>query len=570
MGERPVILLVTDSHRATLLGEFQRYSRDYELVPATSVADAVSVVESLVHQGHQLALVAAEHDLRDGDSLDVFARLRPLVPTARRVALLAENFLAHVDRLRIASLDNELDAYLAVPKGLRDEEFHTALVETLSDWGWSVAGPVVARVELVYERPDANVAALRDWLERSGMPSRAYQADSPEGTAVLEAAGPDAELPLLRTFDDQFLSGATVAKAAEAMYGGHDSIPDDEVADVVIVGAGPAGLAAAVYAASEGLDTIVIESEAIGGQAGSSSMIRNYLGFPRGISGMRLAQRARIQALRFGAKFYTGRPVTDIQDAPPGEPTHHHVFVRGARICARAVVLAAGVAYRRLGVAALDAFLGSGVYYGAATAMAREMKGRHVVVVGGGNSAGQAALHLAKFADKVTIVVRRDGLAATMSEYLIREIDATGNVEVRTSTQVVGGGGDGRLEWLDLEVREAGGGVHLERVDAGGLCLLIGADPACDWVPATVTRDAKNHLQTGRDVPKDRWRDGHPPASLETAVPGVFAAGDIRAGSMKRVAAAAGEGATVVALVHDHLAKLRAEEFTDVLPEASA
>lgn len=234
--------------------------------------------------------------------------------------------------------------------------------------------------------------------------------------------------------------------------------------------------------------------------------------------------------------------------------------MRGVRICARAVVLAAGVAYRRLGVPELDAYVGSGVYYGAATAMAREMKGRHVVVVGGGNSAGQAAIHLATFAAQVSIVVRRDGLGATMSDYLIREIDATSNIDVRTGTRVVGGGGEGRLEWLEVEVRDADV-VRRERVEAGGLCLLIGADPACDWVPAAVTRDEKNYLQTGRDVPQDRWRDGRPPASLETAVPGVFVAGDIRSGSMKRVAAAAGEGATVVALVHDHLARLRADEF---------
>ncbi len=420
---------------------------------------------------------------------------------------------------------------------------------------------MVARVELVFDRPDANVAALRDWLERSGMPSRFHLADSDEGRAILEAAGPDAVLPVMHAFGDQFLSDATVSKAAEAMYGGHDSIPVDQVADVVIVGAGPAGLAAAVYAASEGLETIVVESEAIGGQAGSSSMIRNYLGFPRGISGMRLAQRARAQVYRFGGRFYTGRPVTGIADGPPDEPTHHHVFVRGARICARAVVLATGVAYRRLPVPELDDYIGRGVVYGAATGLAREMKGRSVVVVGGGNSAGQAAIHLAKFAAHVSIVVRREGLSETMSDYLIREIDATGNIDVRPRTEVVGGGGDGKLEWLDLSVRDAAGETRTERVEASGLCLLLGADPACDWLPDAITRDAGGYMQTGRDVPKDHWLDGRPPASLETAVPGVFAAGDIRSGSMKRVAAASGEGATVVALVHEHLARLRAEEF---------
>ncbi|WP_245193275.1 NAD(P)/FAD-dependent oxidoreductase [Kocuria sp. JC486] len=358
------------------------------------------------------------------------------------------------------------------------------------------------------------------------------------------------------------------------MYGGFDAIPEGTIADVAVIGAGPAGLAAAVYAASEGLSTIVLESDAIGGQAGSSSMIRNYLGFPRGISGMRLAQRSRIQAGRFGATFYTGRPVTRVEAGPADEPEHHHVLVEGTHLCARTVVIATGVAYRRLGVPAVDERIGMGVYYGAATSMAREMQDKEVFVVGGGNSAGQAAVHMAKFARNVTIVVRRESLAATMSDYLIREVEATPNISVRPHSRVVDAGGSGRLEWIGLADTRTGEPTApadsapeseprssspqaVEQLPADGLFCLLGAQPACHWLPDSLALDDHGFILTGRDVPQDTWVDGVPPASLETTVPGVFAVGDVRAGSMKRVASAAGEGASVLPLVHAHLEKLR-------------
>jgi thioredoxin reductase (NADPH) len=330
------------------------------------------------------------------------------------------------------------------------------------------------------------------------------------------------------------------------------------IADVAIVGAGPAGLAAAVYAASEGLATVVLERDAIGGQAGSSSMIRNYLGFPRGISGMRLAQRSRIQAGRFGARFFTGRPAIEVAPGPPNEPEHQHVHVAGAQMCARTVVIATGVKYRRLGVPGVDDLVGAGVYYGAATSMAREMQDRDVYVIGGGNSAGQAAIHLAKFAGAVTILVRRASLDETMSAYLVREIEATPNIQVRTRTVVADGGGEGRLQWLLLEDLDGGGST---KTLADGLFCLLGADPDCSWLPDGVALDERGFVLTGRDVPREAWVDGQPPASLETTVPGIFAVGDVRAGSMKRVASASGEGASVLPLVHAHLARIRAREF---------
>jgi thioredoxin reductase (NADPH) len=322
----------------------------------------------------------------------------------------------------------------------------------------------------------------------------------------------------------------------------------DEVVDLAIVGAGPAGLAAAVYGASEGLSVLVLEAEAVGGQAGTSSMIRNYLGFPRGISGMRLAQRARNQALRFGTEFQTGWEVTGL--VAGDELTPHLLHTDGGDVRARTVLVSSGVAYRKLGVPSIEALVGAGVNYGAAMTAAREMEGNEVVVVGGGNSAGQAALHLARFASRVSIVVRRQGLEETMSRYLIDEISYNERITVRPCTRVVDGGGEGQLEWVTLEDTTSD---TRTTEPARGLFLLLGAEPRCDWLPPQLARDKHSFILTGRDVPRDKWVDGSPPANLATTVPGIFAAGDIRAGSMKRVASASGEGASVVPLVHGWL-----------------
>jgi len=281
----------------------------------------------------------------------------------------------------------------------------------------------------------------------------------------------------------------------------------------------------------------------VGGQAGTSSMIRNYLGFPRGISGMRLAQRARNQAIRFGTRFFTGWEVESISS----EGDHHVVHTDGGDVRSRAVVIASGVAYRKLRAPGVDDLTGIGVFYGSAMTAAREMEGYDVVVVGGGNSAGQAAIHLARFAKSVTIMVRRGSLEETMSRYLINEIERNPRVEVASRCEVAAAGGDGRLEWIDVKDCDTD---EVVRRNAEGLFLLLGAEPHCDWLPEDVARDDRGFVLTGRDVPKSLWVDGLPPESLATSVPGVFAVGDIRAGSMKRVAAASGEGSSVVPLVH--------------------
>ncbi|HET9632819.1 MAG TPA: FAD-dependent oxidoreductase [Terrabacter sp.] len=565
---KPVILLVSETRSEQLLDEFSRYARDYELVTATSARQAKQAAKGVVSDGGQVAIFVTESRLPDAEVLEAFHWWRASVPTARRVIAAHESaFREDADRLRGGMAKGKYDAYLLAPRGPRDEEFHTAICELLSDWGSTVAEPEVVAVAIVSPVEDALTLSIRDYLDRMGMPNRVYAPDSDKGRHVLEryladgGAGEAGEVtyPLVMDLGERVAPAQNVRDVATRIYGRPADVVVDRLVDVAIVGAGPAGLAAAVYASSEGLSTVVLESEAIGGQAGTSSMIRNYLGFPRGISGMRLAQRARNQAVRFGTKFFTGWPVTSLVPGTPGDdgaPGPHVLVTDGGEVRARAVVVSAGVKYRRLGAPGIEGLVGLGVHYGSAMTAARELEGSDVVVVGGGNSAGQAAIHLARFARSVTILVRREALAETMSSYLVAEIKHNPRITVQGCAEVVEGGPDedGRLGWVTVRDTRTGGE---ERRECRGLFVLIGAEPYCDWLPDEVARDGRGFVLTGRDVPSDRWRGGLPPESLETTVPGIFAAGDIRAGSMKRVAAASGEGASVVPLVHAWLEQTR-------------
>lgn len=556
----PTILLVSGVRGAQLLDEFGRYRRDYRVQCTASAMEAIAALAQLTSRGEPVALIVADSELPDMGILEALHTFRTIVPTARRVVAIAwESFSATSADLRPALRKGKFDTFLLIPRGARDEEFHYAITEMLSDWGATIAAPEVEAIRIVTPSETPLTLEIRDLLDRMGMPYRTYRPDEPEGQRVVTTyeANPTAEqadgqtpFPLVKSMVSQARGMVIAPRAAREvsvmLYGRPSDVAEDAVVDLAIAGAGPAGLAASVYAASEGLSTVVIESSAIGGQAGTSSMIRNYLGFPRGISGMRLAQRARTQAVRFGARFYSGWSVEQLEIGDTDRP--HRLRTAGGDVRARAVLIASGVAYRRLGVESLEALVGSGVFYGAAMSAAREMEGRDVIVVGGGNSAGQAAIHLARFARSVTIVIRRGDLAATMSQYLIGEIKFNPRITVCGHCEVIDGGGDGSLEWLTLNRHDQG---HHEHRNVGGLFLLIGAAPHCDWLSDDVCRDDHGFVLTGRDVPRDRWVGELPPANLATNAPGIFAAGDIRSGSMKRVASASGEGASVVPLIHE-------------------
>ena len=364
---------------------------------------------------------------------------------------------------------------------------------------------------------------------------------------MLAKAGPNPKLPLMVLPDGRALSDPSNSEIAEAAGALVDV--EDHAFDVVIVGTGPAGLSAGVYGASEGLRTLVVDEGGIGGQARSSSLIRNYLGFPKGISGSRLAEQAYEQASVFGASFVLMHRATALSRS---RDRFSVSLSDGRQVSAAAVILATGASYRRLGVPSLEALNGAGVFYGGPASEAHRLTGKDVYIVGGANSAGQAALHLARYARRVTLVVRGASLEAGMSHYLVREVRATRNVEVRTGTEVTGGGGDGHLE--ELILREGTTGEEI-MVVADTLFVLIGAHPNTDWLPEELARDPQGFLYTGDDVPGDRR--GHlerRPFSLETSLPGVFAAGDVRHGSVKRVASAVGEGSIAVQLVHSLLA----------------
>lgn len=546
----PAIVLVSEHHLDDLRGAFRRYEHEYDVRCASSCAEADAEARAVVSAGGTVALFVSDSVLPDCHVLEGFHQWRTTVPNARRIiAAHWDRFIADAPGLRAGMAKGKYDAYLLMPRGARDEEFHNAVTDLLSDWGATVADPEVVSAKIISPERTPEVLAIRDFLDRLGMPNRVYHPDEFVGHPLADQLPAAPTYPLVWASNRPFIDDATVRKVAMDMYGAPSDLDIDHTVDVCVVGAGPAGLAAAVYAASEGLSCVVLEAEAIGGQAGTSSMIRNYLGFPRGISGMRLAQRARNQALRFGTEFVTGWSVEELVPGVDGAP--HRLCTDGGDVHARAVVIASGVAYRKLRVEPLEQLVGNGVFYGAAMTAAREMEDQDVFVVGGGNSAGQAAVHLSRFARSVTILVRRPSLSETMSQYLVGEIEYNPRITVQTCTRVVDGGGEGHLQWLCLEDTTTG---EQTKRDAYGLFLLLGAEPTCTWVPPEVSLDDNGFVLTGRDVPREHWTDGVPPADLATTVPGVFAAGDVRSGSMKRVAAASGEGASVVSLVHRYLA----------------
>jgi len=547
----PAILVVgaeTDGIRRVRDQLERRHGSDYLIVVEPSPSAAFDRMSHFGAEGRELALVLAEQWMPETTGAELLGAVRARFSRARRGLLVefgAWGDEATATAIHQAMATGQIDYYVLIPWRTPDELFNRIVSEFLHEWARSLeTGP--REILVVGPQGDRRTHEVRSLLARNGIPFVFACDDTPDGQDALERAGLDGSvLPVVMFHDGRVLMDPSNVQVADAF--GLRTAPEGDEYDLVIVGAGPGGLAAAVYAGSEGLCTLVVEREAIGGQAGSSSLIRNYLGFARGITGAELAMRAYQQAWVFGVPFVMMRDVVGLETSGG---RHLLTLSDGTRVSARAVVLATGVSYRRLDAEPLEALVGAGVFYGASIAEAQGMRGKDVVVVGGGNSAGQAALHLARYAAQVTIVVRGESLAASMSSYLIEEIAAAPNVVVRYSTEVVDGGGSGQLEWLVLADRGSGA---RERVAAGGLFILIGAHPHTGWLPPEVARDQWGYVMTGVDLGEEWPLPDRAPLPLETSLPGVFAVGDLRHRSMKRVASAVGDGANVVAQVHELL-----------------
>jgi thioredoxin reductase (NADPH) len=550
----PVLFLVDGDPEARAVAEsalVRRFGTDYRVLTADTPRGGLDALRRLAGAGDEVALVAADLRLPGMDGVEFLERAHTLHPRASRVLLAAmDQYHTRVPFSELATFQRatalgRIDFSLVKGWVTPEEWLYPQIQEALT--AWTVAnrpGHVVYRI--VGERWAPRSHELRDVLTRNSVPFAFYAAESEEGQQLIGEFRIDVRrLPALIRHDGSVLQDPSFADVAAAH--GIQTRPSPGVYDLAIAGAGPAGLAAAVYGASEGLRTVVLEPHSIGGQAGTSSMIRNYLGFPRGISGGGLAYRAWEQAVLFGAEFVFIQEGTGL--SARGEE-RVIALGDGSQAVARAVIIAAGVAYRRLGNAALDRLLGAGVFYGAAGVEAPAMAGEHVYVVGGANSAGQAALHLAKYAARVTLLVRGESLAAGMSDYLITQLKATPNVEVRLRTRVAGGHGEARLETLILEDARTG---QRDQVPAIAVFIMIGAEPCTQWLRGVVEQDDRGFILTGRDVPLASWPLTRAPLPFETSLPGVFAAGDVRYGSVKRVAGAVGEGSVAVGSVHQYL-----------------
>ena len=527
----------------------RRYGVDYQVVVRSSSASARQCLGELRARQVEVAIVLADHALSGLTGAELLTEVNGLYPIAKRALLI--NWGAWADPAATEALLGAIalgqaDYYVLKPWRSPDEYFHRTIAEFVHEWS-RLEPSAPKEVAVVGEQWSARSNEVVSLLARSGFPHTFFAVSSPEGRRLLDDSGyGSARLPVVFALNATPLVDPTTAEVAAAV--GVSTRLERRRFDVVVVGAGPAGLAAAVYASSEGLDTLVVEREAIGGQASSSSLIRNYLGFSRGVSGSELATRAYQQAWVFGTTFLVTQSVT----ALAREDGVFRVGVSdGADVHAKVVVLAMGVAYRRLGIPELEALAGAGVFYGASVTEARALAGQHAYLVGGGNSAGQATMHLARFAARVTLLVRGDSLAESMSQYLIDEIEARSNVEVRLNAEVVGGGGDGRLEHLDVRDRTSG---QAERVEAAALFLFIGARPHTDWLPPELERDDRGFVVAGSDVSLERTTGTRSPLHLETSMPGVFAVGDVRHRSVKRVASAVGEGSISIQQVHEYLA----------------
>ena len=547
---KPVLMTVDDDpgvSRAVARDLRRRYGEHYRVVRADSALDALDALKEIKRRGEPVAAILADYRMPQLNGVEFLEQAMDLFPRARRALLTA---YADTDAAIQAINVVDVDHYLLKPWDPPEEKLYPVVDALVETWR-SMGDTGVEETKVIGHRWSAPSFQARDFLARNAVPYRWYSVDDPEGQRLLDAAGMTAQdIPVVITPDGQPMRQPSDAEIAAAV--GLSTQPAEEFYDLIVVGAGPAGLGAAVYGASEGLRTVLVERQASGGQAGQSSRIENYLGFPDGVSGAQLTDRARRQAQKFGAEALAAREVVSLEARGSARVVH---FGDGSEIAAHAVVLATGVAYRALTAPGLAELTGRGVYYGSAMTEAPACAGQDVYVVGGANSAGQAAVFFSRHARQVTLLVRGDSLARSMSHYLIQQLAGISNITVRTCTEVAAALGESHLEGLTLRDTQDG---TIDDVASNHLFVFIGAAPRTECLDGVVARDSRGFIQTGPDLLVDGrrpagWSLDRDPYYLESSLPGVFVAGDVRADSVKRVASAVGEGAMAVTLVHRYL-----------------
>jgi thioredoxin reductase (NADPH) len=550
---RTAIVTVDDDpgvSRAVARDLRRRYGEQHRIVRAESADAGLDALRQMKLRGDLVAVILADYRMPQMNGIEFLERAMDIYPKARRVLLTAyADTGAAIDAINVVDLDH----YLLKPWDPPEEKLYPVVDGLLEAWQASDHRPV-PETKVVGHRWSARSSEVREFLARNQVPYRWYASDEPEGQRLLDAAGADGlRLPVVITPDGEALVEPADAELAAKV--GLATTPSKDFYDLIVIGGGPAGLGAAVYGASEGLRTVLVERTATGGQAGQSSRIENYLGFPDGVSGAQLTDRARRQAAKFGAEVLTTRDVVGLEVNGSARGVR---FADGTGIDAHTVILATGVSYRRLAAPGLDEMTGRGVYYGSALTEAAACSEQDVFIVGGANSAGQAAVYLSRQARSVTLLIRGPALERSMSYYLIQQIDNIPNITVRTCTEVIRAEGDDHLETLTLRDTSTGAS---QTVSAGWLFLFIGAAPLTDWLDGVVMRDERGFVLAGPDLTVEGdqprgWQLDRAPYHLETSVPGVFVAGDARAESAKRVASAVGEGAMAVMLVHRYLERL--------------
>lgn len=550
---RAAIVTVDDDpsvSRAVARDLRRQFGADYRIVRAESGQAALDALREMKLRGDQVAVILADYRMPGMSGTEFLESAMDVFPDARRALLTAyADTGAAIDAINIV----DLDYYLLKPWDPPEEKLYP-VVEALLDMWLSTDHKTVPDTKLVGHRWSARSSEVREFLARNQVPYRWYAADEPEGQRLLDAAyADDRSLPVVITPDGSVLIQPADAELADKV--GLATTPSAEFYDLIVIGGGPAGLGAAVYGASEGLRTVLVERTATGGQAGQSSRIENYLGFPDGVSGSQLTERARRQAAKFGAEVLTAREVTGLEVRGAARTVR---FGDGSAIDAHAVILATGVTYRQLTAPGIAELTGRGIYYGSALTEAADCAGEDVYIVGGANSAGQAAVYLSRGCKSVHILVRGPSLTKSMSHYLIEQVQAIPSIHVHTCTEVAAADGGDHLEQLTL--RDANTGQQ-STVPAQWLFVFIGAAPLTDWLDGVVRRDDHGFILTGPDLlcegqPPREWPLDRPPYHLEASVPGVFVAGDVRSESAKRVASAVGEGAMAVMLVHRYLEQL--------------